>query len=72
MIVPNFSLYASSKKGKTLSFDLSANFEYANKIYDEFVEKLKLRYNNVVTGEFRTQMDTISKSNGPVNVILDF
>ncbi|WP_068268618.1 D-aminoacyl-tRNA deacylase [Caviibacter abscessus] len=72
LVVPNFSLYATSKKGKTLSFDGSANFEYANKIYDEFIEKLKSQYKNIVTGEFKTQMDTISKSNGPVNVILDF
>lgn len=72
MVIPNFSLYASHKKGKTLSFDESANFGYANKIYDEFIEKLKLQYKHIITGEFRTQMDTISKSDGPVNVILDF
>ncbi len=72
LIVPNFSLYAKSKKGTTLSFDESANFEYANMIYDKFLSILKEKYSNIKTGEFRTQMDIVSKANGPVNVILEF
>ncbi len=72
MIVPNFSLYARSEKGRTLNFDHSANHEVAQKLYDEFVEKLKIEYDKVVTGEFRSNMDIISSAAGPVNVILEF
>lgn len=41
-------------------------------IYDKFLSILKEKYSNIKTGEFRTQMDIVSKANGPVNVILEF
>lgn len=72
MIISNFSLYAKSTKGTTLSFDDSANKELAVKIYDEFVLELKKNYDKVIQGEFRTNMDITSLNKGPVNVILDF
>ncbi len=72
MLISNFSLYATSKKGTTLSFDDSANKELAKELYDKFLIELKSRYDKVITGEFRTNMDITSLNNGPVNVILDF
>lgn len=72
MLISNFSLYATSKKGTTLSFDESANKEEAKEIYDMFLGTLKENYKKVVSGEFRTNMDITSINLGPVNVVLDF
>lgn len=72
MLISNFSLYATSKKGTTLSFDDSANKEKAKQLYDKFLNELKRRYDKVITGEFRTNMEITSLNNGPVNVVLDF
>ncbi|WP_067139904.1 D-aminoacyl-tRNA deacylase [Oceanivirga salmonicida] len=72
MVVSSFSLYAKADKGTTLSFDDSANHELAQKIYDKFVENLKIEYDKVVTGKFKSDMDIISNATGPVNVILEF
>ena len=72
MLIPNFTLYANADKGTTLSFDDSANFEEAKPFYDKFLDKLKLEYENVVSGEFRTNMDITALATGPVNVILEF
>ncbi len=72
MLISNFSLYATSKKGTTLSFDESANKEEAKEIYDMFFGTLKENYKKVVSGEFRTNMDITSINLGPVNVVLDF
>jgi len=72
MLISNFSLYATSKKGTTLSFDESANKEEAKEIYDMFLGTLKENYKKVVSGEFRTNMNITSINLGPVNVVLDF
>lgn len=72
MLISNFSLYATAKKGTTLSFDESANKEEAKEIYDMFLGTLKENYKKVVSGEFRTNMDITSINLGPVNVVLDF
>lgn len=72
MLISNFSLYATAKKGITLSFDESANKEEAKEIYDMFLGTLKENYKKVVSGEFRTNMDITSINLGPVNVVLDF
>lgn len=72
MLISNFSLYATSKKGTILSFDESANKEEAKEIYDMFLGTLKENYKKVVSGEFRTNMDITSINLGPVNVVLDF
>jgi hypothetical protein len=72
MLISNFSLYATAKKGTTLSFDESANKEEAKEIYDMFLGTLKENYKKVVSGEFRTNMNITSINLGPVNVVLDF
>lgn len=72
MLISNFSLYAKSDKGTTLSFDDCANKQEAKVIYDKFLDKLKKEYTKIIPGEFRTNMDITSLCNGPVNVVLDF
>lgn len=72
MLISNFSLYATAKKGTTLSFGESANKEEAKEIYDMFLGTLKENYKKVVSGEFRTNMNITSINLGPVNVVLDF
>lgn len=72
LVVSNFSLYARYDKGTSLSFDDVEDMNVASLIYDEFVKKLKSQYSNIITGEYRTNMDILSLAQGPINVILEF
>ncbi|VWL85765.1 D-aminoacyl-tRNA deacylase [Oceanivirga miroungae] len=72
MIVSNFSLYARNKKGTSLDFTKSLNSESAKLIYDKFLKELKNRYEKVVSGEFKSDMQITSLADGPLNVILEY
>lgn len=71
LVVSNFTLYGTSKKGTTLSFDESANFDEAKRIYDMFLEELNEKYSNYITGEFGSYMEIEAISDGPVNVLIE-
>lgn len=72
MLVSNFSLYAGNKKGNSLDFSKSLSSEKAKQIYDKFLERLKNKYDKIVTGEFKSDMQITSLSDGPLNVILEY
>lgn len=71
MIISNFSLYGSMKKGNRPSFTISASPEKANKLYLEFLKKLDLEKIKYVSGEFQTYMKIESINDGPMNLIFD-
>jgi len=71
MVVPEFTLYADCSRGKRPSFDMSAGFEDAKKLFEYFVEKLKTLHSNVITGAFRQHMQVASINDGPVTFILE-
>lgn len=71
LIVSQFTLMASCKKGRRPSYDMAAKPEYANKLYSEFVNRLKNTGLNVQAGVFREHMDVKYTNDGPITVIVD-
>ena len=71
LIVSQFTLYANCKKGNRPSFIESANSIDAKNIYNEFVNYMKIKFNNVKTGKFGALMDIQLINNGPITIQLD-
>ena len=72
LIISQFTLHASTKKGTRPSFHRSAPPELAEKLYDSFCEALKTTMpHKVQTGKFGAHMDICLLNDGPVTLILD-
>jgi len=72
LVVSQFTLHASIKKGNRPSYIKAAKPEVAIPLYDEFVEKLKMIHGKPVsTGEFGAIMDVTLVNDGPVTIIID-
>ncbi len=72
LIVSQFTLYASTKKGNRPSFIKSADPPKALDLYNLFVKSLKLSTNlDVKTGTFGADMQISSINDGPVTVMID-
>lgn len=72
LIVSQFTLYASTKKGNRPSFIKAARPEKAIPLYEKFIsETAKLSGRPCQTGEFGAYMDVELLNDGPVTIILD-
>lgn len=71
LVVSQFTLHASTKKGNRPSFTKSASPEVAEELYEQFVERLKLKLGQVHTGRFGTDMKVSLVNDGPLTFILD-
>lgn len=71
MVVPQFTLFADSSKGRRPSFNRAAGPEKASSLYDLFVREVKKRNLSVKTGEFGASMEVGLVNDGPVTIILD-
>lgn len=72
LVVSQFTLYASTKKGNRPSFIKSAKPDVAIPLYNEFVEQLSLNLNKEIkTGEFGADMKVNLTNDGPVTIWLD-
>ena len=72
LIVSQFTLHASTKKGNRPSYMRAAKPETANPLYDKF--KLQLEYllgKKVHTGIFGAMMQVKLVNDGPVTIIMD-
>ena len=71
LIVSQFTLCGSCKKGTRPSFDNSANPIIANEYYEKFVEEIK-NYGIVTkTGKFAADMKVELLNDGPVTFMLE-
>jgi D-tyrosyl-tRNA(Tyr) deacylase len=70
MIVSQFTLHASTKKGNRPSFIKAARPEQAIPLYEKFIEKMKLSV-KVATGEFGGDMKIALVNDGPVTIVMD-
>jgi D-tyrosyl-tRNA(Tyr) deacylase len=72
MVVSQFTLFASTKKGNRPSFLRSAKPEIAIPLYENFITKLGgLITKPVQTGQFGADMKIELVNDGPVTIIID-
>jgi D-tyrosyl-tRNA(Tyr) deacylase len=71
LVVSQFTLYGDCRKGRRPSFDRAASGELAQKLYNQFVEQLKLSGLRVQTGRFGAMMQVSIENDGPVTLLLE-
>ena len=72
IVVSQFTLHASTRKGNRPSYIKAARPEQAIPLYEDFIEKLADELGKPVgSGEFGAMMDINLTNNGPVTIIID-
>lgn len=71
LVVSQFTLAASTRKGNRPSFDTAEAPERAKVMYDTFVTKLRETGLSVQTGVFAKSMDVSLTNDGPVTILID-
>ena len=71
MVVPNFTLYASYKKGNRPDFLMSAPPERAEGLFEYFCEYIGTLVPSVCRGKFRADMQVSLVNDGPVTIWID-
>jgi D-tyrosyl-tRNA(Tyr) deacylase len=71
LVVSQFTLAASTRRGRRPSFESAATPERAQPIYERFAAALAARGLVVATGTFRAMMEVELVNDGPVTILLD-
>lgn len=72
MVVSQFTLHASTKKGNRPSYIKASRPEIAIPLYENFVDTLANEIGkDIATGEFGAMMDIELINSGPVTIIID-
>ena len=72
LVVSQFTLMASTKKGNRPSYIHASRPEFAVPMYEKFVLKLKELFGKEIqTGEFGADMQVALINDGPVTIIMD-
>jgi len=72
LVISQFTLHASTKKGNRPSYIKSARPEISEPLYEQFVQKLQqASQTKIEQGIFGADMQVALINNGPVTIILD-
>ena len=72
MVVSQFTLHASTRKGNRPSYIRAAPPEFAIPVYEMFIEQMEtVLGRKVATGEFGASMKIDLTNEGPVTIVID-
>ena len=72
MVISQFTLHASTKKGNRPSYIRASKPEFAIPLYEKFLQTMKTELNkNIVSGEFGAYMQVSLVNDGPVTIMID-
>ena len=72
MIISQFTLHASTKKGNRPSFAKASKPEIALPLYNRFISRIESDFGKpIITGEFGADMKIELLNDGPVTIVID-
>ena len=71
LLVSQFTLAAETKKGLRPGFSTAAIPEEGERLFNDFVNKVRTQYDKVETGRFGSDMKVSFTNDGPVTFMLD-
>ncbi len=71
LVVSQFTVYASTARGRRPSFDRAAAPEQARALYEYFIQAARARGIHVETGVFQAAMEVELVNQGPVTILCD-
>jgi len=71
LVISQFTLYGDCRKGKRPSFTSAGKPDYAEKMYEKFIECIKEKGIYTQSGVFGADMKVELLNDGPVTILLD-
>ncbi len=71
LIISQFTLYGDCRKGRKPSFSSAAPQDQAERLYDQFIDRLSFSGVKIASGQFGADMQVMIENDGPVTLILE-